>query len=113
MNLVKVCKPVLVLLVWHFILGSNEWCNHEKCQANISTVITIPCGEYPENDNVMFTYSNDSSDGEVLSANTTLYYRLNVTAFDDNTRIICRSNITNSGVYIYDLSITCKWSQQA
>ena len=45
----------------------------------------------------------------MLSANTTLYYRLNVTVFDDNIKIACRPNITGIGEYVYHLTVLCKY----
>ena len=96
-----------------YIIGHNIYesqCINYTCRANAGTVITIPCGEYHESDGViLFTYHN-SSGGEVLSTNTTLYYRLNVTVFDDNTRIACQPNINGIGEYVYDLVVLCKYT---
>ena len=91
-------------------LIGHDQCINYRCRANVGTVITIPCGDYHESDGVIFTYHNDSGNGEVLSTNTTLYYRLNVTVFDDNTRIVCQPNITGIGEYVYDLTIQCKYT---
>ena len=71
-------------------------------------MMTIPCGDYRENDGFIFTYHNTSDDGKVLQTNTTLYYRAKVTVFDDNTRIACQPNITGIGEYVYDLTVQCK-----
>ena len=80
-----------------------------KCQANVSTVITIPCGDYPENNGTVFIYHNDSDfKGEVWLANTTQYYRLTVTVYDDNTLISCQPSKTGIGEYKYDISVLCK-----
>ena len=93
---------------FYFIIGQ---CIDYRCQANVSTVLTIPCGDYPENDGIVFTYRNDSDNGVVLSTNTTLYYSLNnVTVFDDNTRIACQPSMTGIGEYQYDISVLCKWN---
>ena len=81
-----------------------------SCQAPASTEISIPCGGYHESDGVVFTYHNDSDNGKVLSANTTLYYRLNVTVFDNNTRIVCQPKIAGIGEYVYHLDILCKYN---
>ena len=85
-------------------------CINYRCQANVGTVITIPCGDYHESNSVIFTYHNASGNNEVLSVNAT-YYRLNVTVFDDNTRIVCQPSINGIGEYVYDLVVLCKCSK--
>ena len=80
-------------------------------KANVGTVITIPCGDYPENGGITFTYRNNtnSRNGRVLPThNATAYYRLNVTVYDENTRIVCHPNITGIGDYVYCLDVLCK-----
>ena len=90
------------------------WCQSlttGRCQANIGTVIVIPCGDSVSSE-LSLTYINqtaqDLGDPNVLVRNTTKCLEINLTVYDDRTRIACEASNAMGALFSFLIVVNCK-----
>ena len=85
----------------------GTYCLENLCHGKEGEILVVPCNPDLENEKGCFTYYNQTSKS-VLLINTTDYLKLNLTAYDDQTEIICEQNnhLAGSNFY-YTLSVEC------
>lgn len=82
----------------------SEWCTmNYDCEAIVGTEITIPCANVIDQP---VSYIN-TTNHDVLAANTSGCLKLNLTVFDNNGLVTCQPS-EDSGSFVYRIKVNCK-----